>query len=118
MSRLPTIASIAVNDQWVVFTRKQNGLEGLMGSHSCRFLLVRTAPEGQRAPFSLCLKDLEVALTSRTNSNITGTSTSTPTTVTRAAPDSIPNTDIAAATAELKEIGSSYQGRWGSDIVI
>src|SRR3972149_4195436 len=44
-----------------------------------------------------------LALTTRTTSNMTGTSISTPTTVARAAPDSKPNRLIAAATASSKK---------------
>jgi hypothetical protein len=39
-----------------------------------------------------------------TRVNITGTSTSTPTTVARAAPDLNPNKDIATATASSKKL--------------
>jgi organic hydroperoxide reductase OsmC/OhrA len=42
-------------------------------------------------------------LTTFTTSGITGTSSSTPTTVASAAPDSNPNRLLAAATASLKK---------------
>ena len=42
-------------------------------------------------------------LTKYTNDNITGTSTSTPTTVAKAAPELSPKRDIATATASSKK---------------
>jgi hypothetical protein len=45
-----------------------------------------------------------VAFTIRTTESMTGTSTSTPTTVASAAPDSKPNRLIAAATASSKKL--------------
>lgn len=47
---------------------------------------------------------LRVLLAILTNINITGTSTSTPTTVANAAPDCKPNREIATATANSKKL--------------
>lgn len=45
-----------------------------------------------------------VPFATRTSASITGTSTNTPTTVTNAAPDCKPKSDIATATANSKKL--------------
>jgi hypothetical protein len=57
-----------------------------------------------------------VAFTIRITESMTGTSTSTPTTVARAAPDSKPNRLIAAATA-LEEVAGADQRSGRRDAV-
>ena len=54
----------------------------------------------------------------RTTDSITGTSTSTPTTVASAAPDWKPNSAIAAATASSKKLRGADQRRGPGDALL
>src|SRR3990172_4944380 len=92
----------------------------LFGRPGCVAMISRGASQNAREKDALCRPRLHghgacaealgalsyqplLALTTRTTSNMTGTSISTPTTVARAAPDSKPNRLIAAATASSKK---------------
>src|SRR4051812_42009165 len=69
-----------------------------------RAAAMRSALSAGRTQHQACWYQLLVLFTTRTTRSITGTSTSTPTTVANAAPDSKPKRLIAAATASSKKL--------------
>ncbi len=85
-------------------SRRLNGRDGRKAAQSAR---LRYSPEAEGLPFgetSLPCRSchLRDRFTKATTESITGTSTSTPTTVARAAPELMPNSEIAGATASSK----------------